>query len=89
LPHKRQQGVVSRWSPAKAMATDSSKPPSQSWRTSLADHRKDLVSIDLFVASTATFRVLFVSIVLAHHRRGVARFNGIEHPPAAYAKNSG
>jgi putative transposase len=51
------------------------KPPSQTWRTFLDNHVKDLVSIDFFVVSTATFRVLFVLVILAHDRRRVMHYN--------------
>src|SRR5215467_11928195 len=50
------------------------KPPSQTWRAFLNNHVQDLVSIDLFTVPTATFRVLFVLVVLAHHRRRVVHF---------------
>src|SRR5215468_1305384 len=33
---------------------------------------------------TATFRVLFVVVVLAHHRRRVVHFNVTEHPTAGW-----
>jgi len=56
------------------------QPPSQTWRTFLDNHVKDLVSIDFFVVPTATFRVLFVLVVLAHDRRRVVHFNVTEHP---------
>jgi hypothetical protein len=36
------------------------KPPSQTWRTFLENRAKEIVSIDFFTVSTATFRVLFV-----------------------------
>jgi putative transposase len=39
------------------------KPPSQSWRTFLENHAKEIVSIDFFTVPTATFRVLFVFLV--------------------------
>jgi hypothetical protein len=45
------------------------KPPSQTWRTFLANHTKDLVSSDFFVVPTAFFRMLFVFIILPHDRR--------------------
>ena len=60
------------------------KPPSQTWRTFLDNHMKDLVSIDFFVVPTATFRVLFVLVVLAHDRRRVVHFNVTEHPSAEW-----
>jgi putative transposase len=57
-------------------------PPSQTWRTFLANHVRDLVSIDFFTVPTASLRVLFVLVVLAHHRRRVVHFNVTEHPTA-------
>jgi len=44
-------------------------PPSQTWRTFLRNHVKDLVSADFFVVPTATFRLLFVFVILSHDRR--------------------
>ena len=59
-------------------------PPSQTWRTFLANHVRDLVSIDFFTVPTARLRVLFVLVVLAHHRRRVLHFNVTAHPTAAW-----
>jgi transposase InsO family protein len=56
--------------------------PSQTWRTFLANHLRDLVSLDFFTVPTARLRVLFVLVVLAHHRRRVLHFNVTEHPTA-------
>ena len=58
--------------------------PSQAWRTFLANHVRDLVSIDFFTVPTARLRVLFVLVVLAHHRRRVVHFNVTEHPTAQW-----
>jgi transposase InsO family protein len=58
--------------------------PSQTWRTFLTNHVRDLVSIDFFTVSTARLRVLFVFVVLAHDRRRVLHFNVTEHPTAAW-----
>jgi putative transposase len=58
--------------------------PSQAWRTFLVNHVQDLVSIDFFTVPTARRRVLFVLVVLAHHRRRVVHFNVTEHPTAAW-----
>src|SRR5213594_1159030 len=59
-------------------------PPSQTWRTFLANHVRDLVSIDFFTVPTARLRVLFVLVVLHHHRRRVVHFNVTAHPTAAW-----
>ncbi len=51
---------------------------------SLDNHVNDLVSVNFFTVPTATFRVLFVLVVLAHHRRRVIHFNVTEHPKALW-----
>lgn len=45
------------------------KPSSQTWRTFLGNHRKDMVSSDFFVVPTVFFRVFFVFVILSHDRR--------------------
>jgi transposase InsO family protein len=59
-------------------------PPSQTWRTFLTNHVRDLVAIDFFTVPTAGLRVLFVLVVLAHHRRRVLHFNVTSHPTAEW-----
>jgi len=59
-------------------------PPSQSWRTFLRNHSQDLVSIDFCVVPTATFRILYVFLVLEHQRRRVVHFNVTEGPSAQW-----
>ena len=62
----------------------SRKPPSQTWRAFLNNHVQDLVSVDFFTVPTVSFRVLFVFVVLAHHRRRVVHCNVTEHPTAKW-----
>jgi putative transposase len=59
-------------------------PPSQTWRTFLTNHARDLVALDFFTVPTVRLRVLFILVVLAHHRRRVLHFNVTEHPTAAW-----
>ena len=61
-----------------------SRPPSQTWRSFLDNHAKDLVSIDFFTVPTVTFRVLYVLVVLKHERRQLVHFNVTEHPTAQW-----
>ena len=42
------------------------RPPSQTWKTFLANHVKSMVSIDFFTVPTIRFQVLYVLLVLAH-----------------------
>ena len=56
------------------------KPPSQTWRTFLENHVRDIAAIDFFTVPTATFRVLFCFMVLRHDRRRMVHINVTEHP---------
>ncbi len=60
------------------------KPPSQTWRTFLNNHARQLVATDFFVVPTVTFRVLYVFIVLAHERRRLLHFNANAHPTSEW-----
>ena len=71
--------TVSRLLPRKR------RPPSQTWKAFLDNHLNQLVSIDFFTVPTATFRVLFGLVVLAHRRRRLVHFNVTEHPTAAWS----
>jgi putative transposase len=43
-----------------------SKAPSPTWRGFLRNHLTDTVAIDMFVVTTATFRILYALIVIDH-----------------------
>jgi putative transposase len=60
------------------------KPPSQTWRTFLENHAKQLVSIDFFTVPTIRFQILYVFLVLAHDRRRILHFNVTAHPTAEW-----
>ena len=62
------QSTVARYLPRPR------KPPSQAWRTFLTNHLAQTAAIDFFTVPTATFRVLFVFVVLSHERRRVLHF---------------
>jgi putative transposase len=62
-----------------------SPQPSPTWRAFLTAHARELVAIDFFVVSTITFHLLFVFVVLRHHRRELLRVNVTDHPTAAWA----
>ena len=56
------------------------KQPSQTWWTFFTNHADCLSAIDFFTVPTATFRILYVFIVLTHDRRQILYFNVTEHP---------
>jgi len=61
------------------------KPPSQTWRTSLANHVGQIAAIDFFTVPTITFRVLYVFLVLRHDRGRVVHFKLTTYPTAQWA----
>jgi len=58
--------------------------PSPTWRTFLRNHAEGVAAIDVFVAPSASFRLLYVMIILAHDRRNILRTAVTEHPTAAW-----
>jgi len=60
------------------------QPPSQTWRTFLENHVQQLVAIDFMVVPTVSFRLLFVFVVLGHHRRHAIHFNVTANPTAEW-----
>jgi len=61
-----------------------SRPPSQPWRTFLANHLSALVSMDFFTVSTLTGRVLFVLVLLSHDGRRIVHVKVTENPTSAW-----
>ncbi len=57
----------------------------QRWATFLRNHAKAIVACDFFVAVTATFRLLYVFVVIEHSSRQLVRVNVTARPSAAWA----
>jgi putative transposase len=60
------------------------KPPSQTWKTFLANHAKLIVAVDFFTVHTMSFRTFYCFIILLHDRRKVVHFNVTPHPTAVW-----
>jgi putative transposase len=74
---------VSQASVAKYMVRHR-QPPSQTWRTFLLNHVGQIAAADFFVVPTATYRLLFVLVILAHERRRVVHVGVTDRPTAAW-----
>ena len=61
------------------------RPPSQTWRTFLTNHLHQIAAADFFVVPTATYRLLFVLVILAHERRRIVHVAVTDHPTAPWA----
>jgi hypothetical protein len=59
-------------------------PSSQTWRTLLANHGQQIAAADFCVVPTATCRLVFVLVLLAHERRRVVHIAVTAHPTAAW-----
>ena len=54
----------------------------QRWSTFLRNHAEGILACDFFVAVTATFRMLYVFVVIEHGTRRLAHVNVTAHPTA-------
>ena len=60
------------------------QPPSQTWRTFLANRVPDIVAIDFFTVPTLMVGVFYGFVVLRHEQREVVHFNLTRHPTAPW-----
>jgi putative transposase len=56
----------------------------QRWSTFLKNHAKAILACDFFVAVTATFRLLYVFVVIEHGSRRLLRVDVTAHPSAEW-----
>ena len=55
-------------------------PPSQTWKTFFRNHMAEIVAIDFFTVPTATFRTIYVFLILSLDRRHIIHFNVASNP---------
>ena len=59
-------------------------PPSTGWRTFLRNHAPDIAAMDLFVAPTIGFDLLYVLVIVRLERRKLVWINVTPHPTAEW-----
>lgn len=59
-------------------------PSPQGWAT-FRDHAHSILACDFFVTMTASFRVLYVFVIMEVGTRRIAHFNVTAHPTADWA----
>jgi putative transposase len=77
-------GIAVAKSTVEKYRPKSRHPSSPTWTTFLNNHVADIVACDFFTVPTATCRVLFVFIMLAHERRRIVHYNLTAHPTAQW-----
>jgi putative transposase len=60
------------------------RAPSQCWRTFVHNHAQAIVACDFCVVVTATFRLLYVFVVMEHATRRILHANVTAHPTAPW-----
>src|SRR5713226_8821728 len=58
--------------------------PSPTWRSFLRNQAQGIAAIDMFVVACASFRLLYVMIILGHDRRKIIHTAVTEYPTAAW-----
>src|SRR6202051_1733124 len=58
--------------------------PSPTWRSFLRNQAAGIAAIDMFVVASASFRLLYVMIILVHDRRKIVRFDVSRYPTAGW-----
>jgi putative transposase len=76
--------AVSRSSVQRYRRRGPARPPNQSWRTFLRNHRPSIWAADLLTVQTLTFRTLYVLVFVSHARRELVHFNVTTSPTAAW-----
>jgi hypothetical protein len=60
------------------------RPPSQGWKTFLRNHAEGIVSMDLLVVPTFSFKLLYGLLILHHGRRQLLWLGVTTHPTAEW-----
>ncbi|MSP31451.1 MAG: transposase [Pseudolabrys sp.] len=60
------------------------RPPSQGWRTFLRNHAPDIAAMDLFIAPTISFDLLYAFVIVRLDRRDLVWINVTSHPTAEW-----
>jgi transposase InsO family protein len=72
--------TVRRYMPSRT--TPCPRSGSQAWRTFVRNHARSVLACDFFAAVTATFRVVYVFVVLEVGTRRIVHWNVTTHPTA-------
>ena len=60
------------------------RPPSQSWRTFLRNHRHEIWAADFLTLPTLTLKTVYVFFLISHGRRRIEHINVTSHPNAEW-----
>src|SRR5664280_2064508 len=55
------------------------------WKTFLKNHSKEIISIDFLTVPTINFKLMYVLVMIEHHRRKLIHFNVTKNPNAEWS----
>ena len=76
--------TIRKYMPTRLDRGPGKRVQSQHWATSVRNHAQAIVACDFCVAITATFRILYVFVVIEHASRRVLHVNVTAHPTAEW-----
>jgi putative transposase len=76
--------TVRKYMPKRVDRGPGRRVPSQRWRTFVRNHAQAMVACDFCVIITATFRTLYVFVVIEHASRRLLHVNVTAHPTALW-----
>ena len=74
--------TVRKYMPEHPGCGPQGRPSDQRWATFVRNHAEAIVACDFFIVVTATFKILYVFIVVEHATRRILHFNITRHPTA-------
>ena len=72
--------TVRKYMPKRLGGEPSRGAGDQNWSTFVRNHAEAIVACDFFTVATATFKVLYVFVVVEHATRRILHFNVTQHP---------
>jgi transposase InsO family protein len=76
--------TVRKYMPDHCVGRPGKRGQSQRWSTFIRNHAKGIIACDFCVVVTATFRVLYVFVVIEHASRRLLHVNVTAHPTAPW-----
>jgi putative transposase len=76
--------TVRKYMPKRLASGRGKRATSQHWRTFVRNHAQAIVACDFCVIVTATFRLLYVFVVMEHATRRILHCHVTAHPTAAW-----
>jgi putative transposase len=76
--------TVQKYTPKRLDHGPGRRGQSQRWATFVRNHAKGIVACDFCVVVTATFRLLYVFVIIEHTSRRLLHVNVTAHPTAAW-----